>query len=101
MPKSQGDAAPNPIAEESVKTKRAREKLQKKFQAIEEQISQKELEKKNVEIHRWISRHATNRVVLKNKNISLFDENQNTAKISQRITNIVQNLHFSVPESSE
>ena len=50
------------------------------------------LRQKSLEIHRWIARHAAERVVLKSKSISLFDENQNTAKLSQKIHLFIQNL---------
>lgn len=75
------------IAEESLKTRKAREKLKKQLEANDKKITPQALEKKSIEIHRWIARHAQNRVVLKSKSISLFDENQNTADISNRISN--------------
>jgi hypothetical protein len=80
------------IAPESAKTRRAREKLRKQFETIEKKITPKELEKKSLEIHRWIARHAHQRVILHTKTISLFDENQNTAKLSQRIIRLSQAL---------
>src|ERR1700722_10735202 len=75
------------IAEESLKTRKAREKLKKQLEANDKKITPQALEKKSIEIHRWIARHAHNRVVLKSKSISLFDENQNTADISNRVSN--------------
>ena len=80
------------IAPESAKTRRAREKLRKQFEDIEKKITTKALEKKSLEIHRWIARHAHQRVILHTKTISLFDENQNTAKLSQRIVKLSQAL---------
>lgn len=77
------------LAAESLKTKRAREKLKKHLEEIEAKITPQALEKKAYEIHRWIARHAPHRVVLKNKNISLFDENKNTAAVSRRISEIM------------
>ena len=79
-------------AEESYKTKKVREKLKKHLAKIDSQITQQELNRKISEIHRWISRHALSRVSLKNKSISLFDENQNTAKSSQRIIGLISEL---------
>ena len=76
------------IAKESYKTKRAREKLKKKLEAIDLEVTEQALEQKTIEIHRWIARHAPYRVVLRTKNISLFDENQNTAKLSKRVEGI-------------
>ncbi len=80
------------FAEESYKTKKVREKLKKHLEKIDSQITQQELNRKIVEIHRWISRHAPNRISLKNKSISLFDENQNAAKSSQKIIGLITQL---------
>jgi hypothetical protein len=80
------------FAEESVKTKKAREKLRKEIEEHQKQITPIALEKKATEIHRWIASHAASRVILKNKTISLFDENQNAAKISVRISQIAEHL---------
>jgi hypothetical protein len=79
-------------AEESAKTRKAREKLKKQIDLFEKKITPQALEKKSIEIHRWIARHAHDRVVLKEKEISLFDENQNAAKLSDRLSSIVQQL---------
>ena len=76
------------LAEESEKTKRAREKLKRRLDTIEEKVTPQELEKKSLEIHRWIARHAPHRVVLRTKAISLFDENKNTAETSGRIAKL-------------
>lgn len=76
------------LAEESEKTKRAREKLKRRLDTIEEKVTPQALEKKSIEIHRWIARHAPHRVVLRTKAISLFDENKNTAETSGRIAKL-------------
>jgi hypothetical protein len=76
------------IAKESEKTRKAREKLKRRLEAIDQKITPHALEKKSIEIHRWIARHAPQRIVLKTKTISLFDENKNTAAISQKISKI-------------
>ena len=73
------------LAEESAKTRKAREKLKRQLDAFDEKITPQALEKKTIEIHRWIARHASTRVALKTKSISLFDENQNAAGLSQRV----------------
>jgi len=90
------------IAEESAKTRRAREKLKKQLDAVEKKITPQALQKKSIEIHRWIARHAPHRVVLRTKTISLFDENQNTAKLSHRVANIADQIQtdiYQVPDS--
>lgn len=80
------------LAEESQKTKKAREKLKKHLEMCDAKITKEALEKKILEIHRWISRHADNRIALKNKSISLFDENQNAADVSARIEGLAKRL---------
>lgn len=81
------------LAEESFKTRKAREKLKKQFELFDAQITKEALQKKTNEIHQRISRHANHRVVLRNKSISLFDENENAAEISQRIAKIAQKIY--------
>jgi hypothetical protein len=80
------------LAPESAKTRKAREKLKRHWSDLEKKITPEALQEKTDEIHRWIARHAHQRIHLKNKNISLFDENQNAAKISQRVRTIAQKL---------
>jgi hypothetical protein len=84
--------APKRLAPESLKTRKAREKLQKHWADVEKKITPESLREKTDEIHRWIARHAQYRVPLRDKKISLFDENQNAARISQRVTAIAQKL---------
>ncbi|HEY2810380.1 MAG TPA: hypothetical protein VGJ00_03210 [Rhabdochlamydiaceae bacterium] len=88
------------IAEESAKTRKAREKLKKQLDANDKKITQQALERKSIEIHRWIARHAHNRVILKSKSISLFDENRNTAEVSQRVCNFVEQINRDAVTSS-
>jgi hypothetical protein len=85
------------IAEESIKTKKAREKLKKRLDALDLKITPQALEEKSIQIHRWIAKHAQKRVVLKEKSISLFDENQNAAQLSQRIAKIAEQINSSSP----
>ncbi len=80
------------FAKESIKTKRAREKLKKKLEAFDLALTPHALEQKRIEIHRWIALHAPSRVVLRKKEISLFDENQNTAKLSARVQGIADKI---------
>lgn len=82
------------LAEESLKTKKAREKLRKRLKEMDAQITKEALNKKSVEIHKWISRHADRRVTLRDKTISLFDENQNAAAASLKIIKIAEDLQL-------
>ena len=88
------------IAEESAKTRKAREKLKKQLAAFEKKITPQALQKKTIEIHRWIERHASNRIALKSKSISLFDENQNAAKLSQKIAHLADQMKIEVSKVS-
>lgn len=91
------------IAEESSKTRKAREKLKKQLDAFEKKITPQALEKKAIEIQRWIDRHASQRVPLKSKSISLFDENQNAADLSQRVSQLADQIkvEFSIATDSQ
>ncbi len=85
-----------PLADESDKTKKARAKLKKRLFELEKKVTVQALERKNMEIHRWIARHAPQRIVLRTKNISLFDENKNTAEISSRISKVAMQLRTEI-----
>ena len=89
------------LAEESVKTRRAREKLKKQLDAFDKKITPQALEAKATEIHQWIARHAALRVVLKTKGICLFDENQNAAELSQRVVQLADQLKADFQKASE
>lgn len=78
--------------EESAKTRKARAKLKKRMEAFEKKITPQALERKVIEIHRWIALNAMHRVVLRTKDISLFDENQNTAGVSRKIAGIADQI---------
>jgi hypothetical protein len=80
------------IADESLKTLKAREKLKKQLDALDKKVTPQALEKKVNEIQRWIARHAPTRIVLKNKSISLFDENQNAAELSMRVSQLADQI---------
>lgn len=80
------------IVEESLKTKKAREKLKKRLDMLDQKITPHALKEKSMEMHLWIARRAEKRVVLKEKSISLFDENQNAAELSQKISKIVEQI---------
>jgi hypothetical protein len=78
-------------AKESVKTKKIREKLDEHFSLIEKKVTPQALKKTLIEINRWINRHASERIILKSK-ISPFDENRNTAQLSQKTHEFAKRL---------
>lgn len=80
------------LAAESIKTKKTREKLQKYYLEIDQNVTPQSLAKKSLEIHRWIACHTFDRVVLHSKSIALFDENQNSAKLSHKSAFTIKKL---------
>lgn len=89
------------IAEESLKTRKAREKLQKKLAVLDKEITPQALREKVSEIHRWIALHVDERVVLQTKQIALFDENQNTAAVSRKIVTIATQIQKDISLQSK
>ncbi|MES2198831.1 MAG: hypothetical protein V4489_01505 [Chlamydiota bacterium] len=89
------------IAEESAQTKKAREKIQKKLEKLEKKITAEALKKKVLEIHKWIAKNAGDRVVLRNKTISLFDSNQNTAQTSRKIFGVMEQIQKDIQSAYE
>ncbi len=85
--------------EESAKTRKTREKLRKRLDALEKKITPQALKEKVIEIHRWIALNAGHRVLLRTKEISLFDENQNTASISRKISSIADQIQKDIDHS--
>ena len=79
------------VAEESAKTKKARAKLKEKLDATDKRITPEALEKKSQEISQWIERHSNDRLPVK-KDISLFDQNQNSAKMSRNTEKMAEEL---------
>ncbi len=80
------------VAEESLKIQKARKKLKKQIDAQEKKVTEQALREKKREIAQWIERHVANRIVLKAKSISLFDENQNPVAMSEKVQEIARTL---------
>lgn len=81
------------IAPESIKTKRAREKLRKQWEEQDLLITESALADTIDKIHKWIAANAVNRVRLKEKDIRLFDQNQNAAVLSQKVQQFAKRLY--------
>ena len=77
-----------PLAEESAKTQKAREKIRKQLEAQDLLITATALANAMEKIHQWIALNVANRVFLKNKEIRLFDQNQNAAQLSRKVQEI-------------
>jgi hypothetical protein len=80
------------LAEETDRTIKARNKLKKRLGVLDKQVTEQALEQKTDEIHRWISKHANDRVVLKKKSISLFDSNKNAAEMSAKLQKMAESI---------
>ena len=81
------------IAPESVKTKKAREKLRKQWEEQDRLITEAALADTIDKIHQWIAANAMHRVHLKEKDIRLFDQNQNVAALSRKVEEFAQKLN--------
>lgn len=92
------------IAEESIKTRRARQKLRRRLALLEKKVTTNALDQKKEEIARRIERYP-NRVVVENKTFSLFDKNQNPAKVSRVVAKfadqIASEIRNTAPTSKE
>jgi hypothetical protein len=88
------------IAPESLKTKRAREKLRKQWEAQDRLITKDALADTVDKIHQWIAANATHRVHLKEKDIRLFDQNQNAAALSRKVQQFAHKLRGTPLESN-
>lgn len=88
------------LAEESPKTKKAREKLKQQLIRTEKKLTPQALEKKSQEISQWIERHSSDRLSVQ-KDISLFDQNRNSAKMSRNIEKLAEELAIDLQKSKE
>ncbi len=84
------------IAPESLKTKRAREKLRKQWEAQDLLITKPALMDTIDKIHKWIASNASDRVLLRKKDIRLFDQNQNAASLSLKVERFAKELSRSL-----
>ncbi len=79
-------------AEESLKTKKAREKLKRHLGEIEKEVTLEALQKKKEEIRGWISRNSSGRLKLNKEGLSLFDQNQHPASASAKVIAFLEKL---------
>lgn len=85
----------NRIAPESIKTKRAREKLGRQWERQDRQVTKTALKESEEKIHQRIASYAGTRIRLKGKEIRLFDGNQNAAPLSRKIQQLAKTLQRS------
>lgn len=80
------------IAPESNQTKRVREKLKQQWAEEALLITDNALSDTVKKIHDWIALNACHRVVLKNKEIRLFDQNKNAASLSRKVQELAKKI---------
>ncbi len=85
-------AAEKFIAPESPKTKRAREKLIKQWEAEKIQITPMAIKSTLDKIHQWIADNAKDRVSIKEKSIKLFNQNMDAARVSKKVQMIAERI---------
>lgn len=83
------------VVAESEKTKKAREKLKQKLDEADQKLTEQALRGKSQEIAEWIDRHSSDRIPVE-KDISLFDQNRNSAKMSRSIEKLAEELATSL-----
>jgi len=87
---------------ESKQVQKARQKL--KFQMEKERIrvTDEALKRGSEEIKNWITRHSQERIKLKEKDISFFDENRHPAKVHSRyVKHLLEEVSKPVPPKVE
>ena len=80
-----------PLAPESLKTRRAREKLLKQWEEEKQQITPKAIQEAIDKIHKWIADNAKHRVPIKEK-IELFNQNKDAAVLSRKVQQFAEKL---------
>ncbi|MEX1012679.1 MAG: hypothetical protein WDZ27_03200 [Waddliaceae bacterium] len=89
-------------AKESKAIQKARQKLKKQFDEENRLINEKALSRMRQAIEIYIKRHADERISLKSKEISLFDENKHPAKVkSQYVLHLIHDLKHEIEEGRE
>jgi hypothetical protein len=71
-------------AKESPSIQRVRRKIKQQMSTENRKINETALKKMKILIQKWIERHSHERIPLREKFFTLFDENQNSAKIQNQ-----------------
>ncbi len=67
------------------KTQKILEKLKKRLNHFDKQITEDRLKDTRLKIKYWINRHTAQRVLINKKDFKLFSEGRDTAKMSRRV----------------
>ncbi|OGN56415.1 MAG: hypothetical protein A3D96_05085 [Chlamydiae bacterium RIFCSPHIGHO2_12_FULL_44_59] len=88
-----GKRAARVAAQESVKTRRVREKLIKQWESERLSFTSQALKETTDKIHKWIADHAQHRIPIKEKsNIRLFNQNKDPAAVSKKVKSLAKQL---------
>lgn len=80
-------------AKESSEIAKFRKKLESKIEMEKKKITIESIEKSKRAIYNWIDHHFNERILLKTKNVRLFDENKHPAPLkSKKILKLASNL---------
>lgn len=79
-------------AKESSQVRRARRKLRKRMKEEEENITPATLLKVMASIQRWLERHSSERISLKDRNIAKFEDDGKTAAFSESVKQLKKQL---------
>ena len=89
-------------AKESSKIVKARKKLEGQMAVENKLITTQALGNIRKSMHDWIARHHGERVSLKKKSITLFDENEHPARPQNKfILNLLKNISSKAKKSSK
>jgi|688.fasta_scaffold2745981_1 hypothetical protein len=80
------------MAQESEKTKKAREKLKSRLKKIDSMVTSNAIDEKKDQISDWISRHSWSRDSVVKDDLGLFDHNRNPAPLSKKIQGLKERL---------
>lgn len=86
------------LAPESSKTRRVREKLLKVWEEERKMLTPEAIKETVDKIHKWIADNAQHRVTIKDKNINLFNQNQDAASISKKVQSIADKVKFDMTQ---
>lgn len=79
--------------QESRQVKKVRQKLEKVLEEEHKHFNTEELAGVKHTIYQWIARHQPERVTIKNKSFTLFDENQHPSALqSQYVQSLMEDL---------
>ncbi|MBM3195496.1 MAG: hypothetical protein FJZ62_01945 [Chlamydiae bacterium] len=80
------------VAQESEKTKKAREKLKTRLKKIDTMVTSQAIDEKKDQIADWISRHSWSRDSVTKDDLGLFDKNRNSAPLSKKTQGMKERL---------